>query len=262
MSKDTFYFSHDYNTRTDVKIKGLIRKHGMTGYGIFWAIVEDLYNNANALQTDYDGIAYELRIDSEIVKSIINDFDLFSTEDGCFGSKSVERRLDERNEKSKKARESAFKRWNKDKPECQPNDNASNNDAKAMRSESEGNTIKESIIKENIIKDSIEKNIKEKETKQDNIVSFEDFWNLYEKDEDRIKCEVKWIQLSNEERECCILKLPEYIRSTPNKQFRKNPINYLNNKSWNNEIISPSNYISNNEVFQELDEIDKKLGIK
>ena len=43
--KDTFYFPHDYNSRTDEKIKLLIRKHGIEGYGIFWAIVEDLYNN-------------------------------------------------------------------------------------------------------------------------------------------------------------------------------------------------------------------------
>ena len=77
MPKDTFYFSHDYNARNDEKIKMLIRKHGMVGYGVFWAIVEDLYNNANALRTDYDGIAYDLRLHSDIVKSVVNDFDLF-----------------------------------------------------------------------------------------------------------------------------------------------------------------------------------------
>ena len=47
MPKDTFYFSHDYNARNDEKIKMLIRKHGMIGYGVFWAIVEDLYNIKN-----------------------------------------------------------------------------------------------------------------------------------------------------------------------------------------------------------------------
>jgi len=45
MPKDTYYFSHDYNCRNDEKIKRLLRKHGMCGYGIFWSIVEDLYNN-------------------------------------------------------------------------------------------------------------------------------------------------------------------------------------------------------------------------
>jgi hypothetical protein len=97
MTKDTFYFSHDYNARFDEKIKQLIRKHSMLGYGCYWAIIEDLYNNANALRTDYDGIAFELRITTEQAKSIINEFDLFVFDGDYFGSASVERRLNERN---------------------------------------------------------------------------------------------------------------------------------------------------------------------
>jgi hypothetical protein len=127
--KDTFYFSHDYNTRADEKIKLLIRKHGMLGYGIFWAIIEDLYNNANALQTDYEGIAFDLRADSEMVKSIINDFNLFIINGDCFGSESVDRRLKERIKKSKQASESANYRWN---------------NANAMRTQCDSNAIKES----------------------------------------------------------------------------------------------------------------------
>lgn len=137
--KDTFYFSHDYNSRTDDKIKCLIRKHGMLGYGLFWAIIEDLYNNANALRTDYEGIAYELRTNENIVKSIIEEFDLFKISDGFFGSLSVQRRLEERNSKSIKAKESAFKRWNKD--------------ANALPPYSECNAIKE--IKESKGNESI-----------------------------------------------------------------------------------------------------------
>jgi hypothetical protein len=133
MTKDTFYFSHDYNARFDEKIKQLIRKHSMLGYGCYWAIIEDLYNNANALRTDYDGIAFELRITTEQAKSIINDFDLFVIDGDYFGSASVERRLNERNEKSVKARQSALNRWNKVK-----------DDANALRTQSDGNAIKES----------------------------------------------------------------------------------------------------------------------
>ena len=71
-------------------------------------------------------------------------------------------------------------------------------------------------------------------------VSFEKFWNLYDKKEDRIKCERKWNNLTNKEREECIERLPDYVNSTPDKQFRKNPATYLNNKSWENEIIKPN----------------------
>ena len=111
MKEGTFYFSHDYNARLDEKIKTLIRKHGMTGYGIYWAIVEDLYNNANALRKDYEGIAYELRSNVDIVKSVINDFELFVFDDDFFGSKSVERRLIERIAKSNSASKAANIRW-------------------------------------------------------------------------------------------------------------------------------------------------------
>jgi hypothetical protein len=137
MPKDTFYFSHDYNARNDEKIKMLIRKHGMIGYGVFWAIVEDLYNNANALRTDYDGIAYDLRLHSDIVKSVVNDFDLFEINGDYFGSSSVQARLDQRNEKSLSARKSASYRWNKKEE-----------DANALQTLSEGNAIKERKGKE------------------------------------------------------------------------------------------------------------------
>jgi hypothetical protein len=134
--RDTYYFSHDYNARTDSKIKRLIARHGLLGYGIYWAIVEDLYQNANALPTDYEGIAFDIRSDAETVKSIVNDFDLFKVEADLFGSLSVQRRLDEREQKSTKARDSARKRWDKD--------------ANALPTQSDRNAIKgkESIVKE------------------------------------------------------------------------------------------------------------------
>ena len=109
--RDTYYFSHDYNARTDSKIKRLIARHGMAGYGIYWAIVEDLYQNANALPTDYESIAFDVRTDADTLKSIVVDFGLFQVEGDSFGSMSVQRRLDEREEKSEKARGSARARW-------------------------------------------------------------------------------------------------------------------------------------------------------
>jgi hypothetical protein len=165
--KDTFYFSHDYNCRSDVKIKKLVRTHGTSGYGIYWMLIEDLYNNANALPLDYDGIAYELRCDCDIVKSVINDFELFVIDGDTFGSLSVQKRLSDRDEKSKKARESASKRWG-----------SKDDNTNAMRSHSDSNAIKERK----------EKEIKGKETKDNalhaNIVegfSFEDLIEVYPK---------------------------------------------------------------------------------
>ena len=149
MAKDTFYFSHDYNSRQDEKIKRLIRTHGMQGYGIFWSIVEDLYNNANALRTDYKGIAYDLHSDEQTIRSIINDFDLFVFEEDKFGSLSIQKRLDERNYKSKIARESALYRWS---------------NANALQTHCEGNAIKERKGKE--IKEKESSSIEQHDTTQ------------------------------------------------------------------------------------------------
>ena len=141
--KETFYFPHDYNAMQDEKIKMLIRKHGMEGYGIFWAIVEMLYNNANALRTDYEGIAFDVRTNCEKIESIVNDFDLFIVDGDTFGSMSIERRLNERKEKSRKAKESASYRWN---------------NANALRTECDGNAIKEKKVKEKKEKKEIKVN--------------------------------------------------------------------------------------------------------
>jgi uncharacterized protein YdaU (DUF1376 family) len=162
--KDTsYYFSHDYNTRQDIKIKKLLVKHGMIGYGCFWSIIEDLYNNANALPLDYESIAYDLRVSENVIDSIINDFDLFIIEGNEFGSKSVEKRLEDRNEKSTKARQSALKRWGN-----------KNNNANALQSESEPNAIKERKGKE--IKEIKENYLLQKE-KSFKLWILEDFQN-------------------------------------------------------------------------------------
>ena len=134
MGKETFYFSHDYNARNDEKIKELIFKHGMAGYGIYWSIIEELYQNTNVLHLNYERIAFELRIEYDIVKSIIKDFDLFQLSDQGFSSLSVQKRLDERENKSEKARLSVNKRWS---------------DTNVLRTKYDSNTIKERKVKEN-----------------------------------------------------------------------------------------------------------------
>lgn len=137
MAKDsTFYFSHDYNARSDSKIKRLLSKHGMAGYGIFWSIIEDLYNNANALPTDYESIAFDMRTAENVIKSVVEDFSLFEINGTIFSSLSVKRRLEERDAKSLKAKASAEARWG-------------NKDANALPTQSDSNAIKERKGKEN-----------------------------------------------------------------------------------------------------------------
>lgn len=182
MAKDTFYFSHDYNTRTDIKIKKLIQKHGYVGYGIFWAIVEDLYNNANALPADYESIAYDLREDKSLIKSVINDFDLFVINNEIISSISVERRLILRDVKTDTARAAALARWEKEREKKRIIDaNASKNDANALQTECNSNAIKESKvnkIKEKESNITLQDKNKEKFERYEKTFFEEDFENF------------------------------------------------------------------------------------
>ena len=113
MPKDTFYFSHDYNARTDNKIMSLIFKHGMLGYGIYWAVIECLYQNDNEVAYDLNLLSFELRVDEVVLKSVLNDFGLFIIADDKFSSASVARRLETRETKSKQGQSAAGARWGK-----------------------------------------------------------------------------------------------------------------------------------------------------
>lgn len=69
-------------------------------------------------------------------------------------------------------------------------------------------------------------------------VPFEDFWNLYDKKTSpKDLCQKKWENLKDSERELAIKYIPSYKISQPDKQFRKDPSTYLNQKAWNNELI-------------------------
>lgn len=130
MKKETFYFSHDYTTRADEKIKQLLYNTGMEGYGVYWAIIEDLYQNNNSLKCDYARISYDYHCSSDLVEKIIEDFNLFLIEGNNFKSVSIQKRLELREAKSLKAKQSANKRWN--------------SNAKKLKSHNDRNAIKES----------------------------------------------------------------------------------------------------------------------
>lgn len=72
--------------------------------------------------------------------------------------------------------------------------------------------------------------------------TFDDFWDLYDKKiGKKSKIEKKWDLLSQSTKEEIMQYVPKYIQSQPDKQYRKNPETFLNNESWNDEIILKKN---------------------
>jgi predicted transcriptional regulator len=67
---------------------------------------------------------------------------------------------------------------------------------------------------------------------------FDRFWILYDKKVgDKSKIYKKWLKLKDVDKIKIFATLSDYVASTPDKKFRKNPEVYLNNHSWNDEII-------------------------
>ena len=67
-------------------------------------------------------------------------------------------------------------------------------------------------------------------------IAFEVFWNKYDKKVGRSEAEKKWISLSDESRSAAMQFIPAYVKAKPQKEFRRNPINFLNNETWKDEL--------------------------
>ena len=66
--------------------------------------------------------------------------------------------------------------------------------------------------------------------------TFQDFWDAYDHKKSRVKAEVAWKRLKQGDKEKAMEVIPAYVRSTPNKKFRKHPTTWLNQECWNDEI--------------------------
>ena len=229
--KEAFYFSHDANAQHDPKIIKMLSKFGWEGYGIYWALVERLRNEPDyILECDYDCLAFALRTDKDKIKSIVLDYNLFEVYDGKFWSKSLLSRMEKKNEKSKKARESALKRWNrsksktikkiKDSPLLVGFEQKDYKNANVLRTHSETNAIKEKKVNKKKVN-----------------IDFSVFWNLYDKKVgDKSKCVKKWNNLKDEDRSKIINTLPVFLKLIPDKQFQPYPMSYLNGNRWEDDL--------------------------
>ena len=147
--KDAFYFSHDSNARHDPKITAMRSVYGSEGYGWFWMFVEMMRESENYkldMQSKYVFNSYAMQLQCEriaieqFVQDCIHEFDLFKSDEAFFWSESLLKRMEIKDIKSKKARESANARWNK----SEGNANALEDDANASKTDA----YKESKVKE------------------------------------------------------------------------------------------------------------------
>jgi len=149
-------------------------------------------------------------------------WDKFKVEDGLYYNERMF------NETIRRQKFSESRRNNAKSPKKESTSEAY---AKHMETETENRTI---TINENIN------------------IDFEWFWNEYDKKVgDKQKLKKKWNKLTDEERQNAMNYIDLYKQSVPDKQFRKNPETFINNKSWNDEIIRTTPNIGRKLTYSE-----------
>lgn len=202
MSKEAYYFSHDANARQDEKILMLRAEHSWEGYGIYWALIEMMFESSDTAlhHNKIRGIAVSYNIDITVLQNVINTCiteDLFVSDGVKFWSESLVRRKGKYKElKEKKAeagRKGMAKRWGN-----QQNDNTVITD---------DNTV---ITKNNKGKES--KGNKEKEIKESKL-QFADTVYLTQEEYDRLVSDYDKRTVDN-----YIERLDEWQSNNPKKQ--------------------------------------------
>ena len=94
-------------------------------------------------------------------------------------------------------------------------------------------------------------------------ISFDQFWNLYDyKVGSKVKLKKKWEGLSDSDRDHIMKHIPQYIKTTPDKKFRKHPATYLNNHGWEDEIVIEENVGTlNQEIIKRNSNMKKESNI-
>lgn len=211
MSKDTFYFPHDYEPTSDPKIQALLGEFGAAGYGVFWRIIEMLHSDCQhklpLKKYIYSALAKQMSTSVEQIETIINYCinvcELLQNKDDFIYSNRVNSNIDKRAQLIEKR------------------SHAGKVSASVRQKLTHVNKIKES-----------------KGKKKNNInIAFSEFWSMYlRKEGSKKKCEIKWNNLTDEIRTRIINTLPVFFSHIKEQQFIPYPETYLNQERWNDEI--------------------------
>jgi len=123
--KETFYFSHDYNSRNDQKILTLRGKFGLEGYALFWMCVETMAEEKEACihRVAIGGLSLGYGVAIAKLEEFLDycvSIDLFRENDEKVYSERLVEHKKLREELSKFGKKGAEKRWQNYSP---PNGN-------------------------------------------------------------------------------------------------------------------------------------------
>ena len=97
------WFKHDSDAHRDAKLKKVIIKYGMSGYGLYWYCLEEISRNVNEqrftfeLESDAEIISHDTGISAELINEMMAymvDLKLFENQDNVITCLKMLHRLD------------------------------------------------------------------------------------------------------------------------------------------------------------------------
>jgi len=236
MSKDAYWFRHDSTAGRGLKLRKIQHIYGHEGKGIYWDIVEILRDQEeykfessdSSLQLLADLISYkdESRFITWFKDCIkVGLFELINN-NKYFHCPPLTKNMSVWETKKDNGSKGG-------RPKITETITETITESKAKhKANQKHNIIEHNSTEHNNTEEYIESEILE-------TFPFDYFWRQYNKKVGNIeKIQKKWLALTELEREAIMDYIPNYVLSTPEKKFRKNPETFLNQRGWEDEIIA------------------------
>jgi len=215
------YFKHMTNMRHDTKIKRLINKYGLEGYGLYNLIIESITENITTdspipdLADTCDDIAEFYNGNS----AKIDEMTRFMCDQGLIEYNNVIEKI------------TCLKVYKF-----------------LEQSQTRSHEIRSLIANFKVVSDKsgksqtkVKKRIEKNRTEENRIEntfddSFVKFWELYNHKVNKAKSEKEWLKIKPDLHDTIFKHVIEYRQTEKGKKFPYNPNNYLKDEHWNDEL--------------------------
>lgn len=117
ITKNENWFKHNFRAREDKKLLKLKMKYKSSApIGVFWQLVEMIYENEGEMELDIELLAFQLSESEDMIKDVIEQCFILSDEGLTHETiiEQLELRKEKYEIKSQKGKEAADKRWGND----------------------------------------------------------------------------------------------------------------------------------------------------
>nr|BDD48396.1 replisome organizer protein [Balneolaceae bacterium] len=243
--KDTLdYYPKDTTQNSDPKIQYVMAVHGAIGKHIYNTLLDHIYGRDNGYYLVFDDrrkilFCDEEKLDQDTVTSVLET----CLEEGLFNKKLYDlgffltsEAIQERYLKACYSRtrielEGVVTLINEE----QANELVSKKTTIVFKNKTQVSQQKSTQSK--VKKSKVNEIEKGEGNHAGTCYSFNDFWEDYDKPIEKTKTHQMWAGLREEERKAIKKFLPKYKNYEPDPQYRKNPANFLNDRSWENEFV-------------------------